>query len=75
MKTSDEEYERRAENRRANIALKSDWKRQYRNQIIRELIEKIGPNATVYSYSRYGNMDLELDYTVEDWLKSQMEGE
>ena len=47
---------------------------EYRNQIFQELIEKIGPKASVYSYSRYGCMELEWDYSVADWLKSQMEG-
>jgi hypothetical protein len=46
---------------------------EYRNQIIQELIEKIGPKASVYSYSRTGGMELEWDYSVADWLKSQME--
>ncbi len=59
-----------------------DWKAEaapiaaeYRNQVIRELIEKIGPKAAVYSYNRYGGGELEWDYNVADWLKSQMEGE
>lgn len=48
-----------------------------RNQVIQELIEKVGPNASVYSYNRYGGgaVDLEWDYDVADWLKAQMEGE
>ena len=46
-----------------------------RNQVIRELIEKVGPKASVYSYNRYGGGELEWDYNVADWLKSQMEGE
>ena len=46
-----------------------------RNQVIQELIEKVGPKASVYSYNRYGDMELEWDYNVADWLKSQMEGE
>lgn len=48
---------------------------EYRNQIIQELIEKVGPKASVYSYNRYGGGELEWDYNVADWLKSQMEGE
>jgi len=48
-----------------------------RNQVIQELIEKIGPKASVYSYNRYGGgaVELEWDCNVADWLKSQMEGE
>ena len=48
-----------------------------RNQVIQELIEKIGPKASVYSYNRYGGgaVELEWDYNVANWLKSQMEGE
>ncbi len=46
-----------------------------RNQVIRELIEKIGPKASVYNYNRYGGGELEWDYNVSEWLKSQMEGE
>ena len=48
---------------------------EVRNQVIRELIEKVGPKASVYSYNRYGGGELEWDYNVADWLKSQMEGE
>lgn len=45
---------------------------EYRNQIIQELIDRIGPKASVYSYSRYGCMELEWDYSVAEWLRSQM---
>lgn len=47
----------------------------HRSAIIRELIEKIGPKASVYSYNRYGGGELEWDYNVAEWLKSQIEGE
>ena len=46
-----------------------------RNQVIRELIEKIGPKASVYSYNRYGGGELEWDYNVAEWLKDQLKGE
>ena len=46
-----------------------------REHAIQELIEKVGPKASVYSYNRYGGGELEWDYNVADWLKSQMEGE
>lgn len=59
-----------------------DWKAEaepiateYRRQIIQKMIDRIGPKASVYSYSRTGCMELEWDYSVADWLKSQMEGE
>lgn len=45
-----------------------------REHAIQDLIEKIGPKAAVYSHSRYGDMELEWDYSVAEWLKSQMEG-
>ena len=48
---------------------------EHRNQVIQELIEKVGPKASVYSYNRYGGGELEWDYNVAEWLKSQMEGE
>ena len=57
-----------------------DWKAEaapiaseHRNHVIRELMEKIGPKASVYSYNRYGGGELEWDYHVADWLKSQLE--
>jgi hypothetical protein len=57
-----------------------DWKAEAapiaaecRNQVIQELMEKAG-NAAVYSRNPYGDMELEWDYNVADWLQSQMEG-
>lgn len=48
---------------------------EHRNHVIRELMEKIGPKASVYSYNRYGGGELEWDYSVAEWLKAQLEGE
>ena len=68
---SDEEYERRAANRRANNALFAKWAREDRNQVIRELIEKVESEAK--------STGIEYQYTwqaqVAWWLKAQMEGE
>ena len=57
---SDEEYERRAANRRANNALFAKWAREDRNQVIQELIEKA---------------DAQSARVISVWLKSQMESE
>ena len=56
----DEEYERRAANRRANKALFAKWAREDRNQVIQELIEIA---------------DAQSARVISVWLKAQMEGE
>lgn len=73
---SDEEYERRAANRRANNALFAKWAREDRNQVIRELIEKALGDAAEICQERYlpDERAKVLRY-LSDWLKSQMEEE
>lgn len=78
---SDEEYERRAANRRANNALFAKWAREDRNQIIQELIEKAKADFLDAQKRREEMSGTSLGLRVDrakatyEWLKSQVEGE
>ena len=75
---SDEEYERRAANRRANNALFAKWAREDRNQVIQELIEKAEADGRTFQLSKPISECLDRRQRAQgaaDWLKSQMEGE
>ena len=76
---SDEEYERREANRRANKAVFAKWAREDRNRIIQELIEAAKADFLDAQKRREEMSGTSLSLRVDrakatyEWLKSQME--